>query len=209
VSNARSRLGSLFVCGNKSPHKDNFNGSKLNVVSIIKNVVASAAESEVGACFQNAQSGAPLRVTLAEWGHIQPPTPLGTDNSNVFGILNKTIKQKRSKAMDMRYHWLANRVRQKRFDVYWRPGREKLGDYHKKPHSAQHHRDIRELILHQANILQVLRGFAKLHPLPQPQLHARTYAETNPSAQRATQLRSVLTRVCSVSRQNLNTNTVP
>jgi hypothetical protein len=30
---------------------------------------------------------------------------------------------------------------------------------------------------------------------------ARTYAETNPSAQRATQLRSVLARVCSVSRQ--------
>jgi hypothetical protein len=46
-------------------------------------------------------------------------------------------------------------------------------------------------------------------PLPQPQLRARTYAETNPSAQRATQLRSVLARVCSISRQNLNTNTVP
>jgi hypothetical protein len=46
-------------------------------------------------------------------------------------------------------------------------------------------------------------------PLPQPQLRARTYAETNPSAQRATQLRSVLARVYSVSRQNLNTTTVP
>jgi hypothetical protein len=38
---------------------------------------------------------------------------------------------------------------------------------------------------------------------------ARTYAETNPSAQRATQLSSVLARVCSVSRQNRNTTTVP
>jgi hypothetical protein len=35
----------------------------------------------------------------------------------------------------------------------------------------------------------------KLRLLPQPQLRARTYAETNPSAQRATQLRSVLARV--------------
>jgi hypothetical protein len=49
----------------------------------------------------------------------------------------------------------------------------------------------------------------KLRPLPQPQLRAHIHAETNPSAQRATQLRSVLARVCSVSRQNLNTTTVP
>jgi hypothetical protein len=49
----------------------------------------------------------------------------------------------------------------------------------------------------------------KLSPLPQPQLCARTYAETNPSTQGSTQLRSVLACVCSVSRQNLNTITVP
>jgi hypothetical protein len=98
VSNARSRLGGLFLCGNKSPQEDNLNGSILNVASVIKNLVASADESELGACFQNAQSGAPLRVTLAELGHTQPPTPLRTDNSTPFGILNETIKQKRSKA---------------------------------------------------------------------------------------------------------------
>jgi hypothetical protein len=67
------------------------------VVSVIKNVVSSAAESELGACFKNSQSGAPLRVTLTELGHIQPPTPLRTDNSTAFGILNETIKQKMSK----------------------------------------------------------------------------------------------------------------
>jgi hypothetical protein len=49
----------------------------------------------------------------------------------------------------------------------------------------------------------------KLLPLPQPQLRACMNTQTNPSAQRATQLRSVLARVCSVSRQNLNTTTVP
>jgi hypothetical protein len=143
-------------CGDKSPQQDKLNGSILNVASVIKNVVASAAESEVGACFHNAQSGAPLRVTLTELGHIQPPTPLRTDNSTVFGILNETIKQKRSKSMDMRYHWLTDRVRQKQFDIYWRPGRENLDNYHTKHHSAQHHTDMRGLILHQANSLQVL-----------------------------------------------------
>jgi hypothetical protein len=92
--NTRSRLGGVFFCGNKSPQQDTINGSILNVPSVIKNVVASIAESEVGACFQNAQSGAPLRVTLTELGHIQPQTPLRTDNSTVFDILNETIKQK-------------------------------------------------------------------------------------------------------------------
>jgi hypothetical protein len=70
------------------------------VASVIKNVVDSVAESEVGACFQNTQSGAPLIITLIELGHKQPETPLRTDNSTAFGTLNETIK-KRSKAMDM------------------------------------------------------------------------------------------------------------
>jgi hypothetical protein len=192
VSNARSHLGGLFFCGDKSPQQDKLNGSILNVVSVIKNVVASAAVSEVGACFHNAQSGVPLRVTLTELGNIHPPTPLRTDNSTAFGILNKNVKQKRSKVMDMRYYWLTDRVRQKQFDVYWRPGRENLGDYHTKHHSAQHHKYMRGLILYHANSLQVLRGCVKLRPLPQPQLRARTYAQANPSAQRVTQLRSVL-----------------
>jgi hypothetical protein len=195
--------------GNKYPEQDTLNGSILNVAFVIKNVVASASESEVGACFHNAQSGAPLRVTLTELGHTQPPTPLRTYNSTAFGILNETIKQKRSKAMDMRYHWLTDRVRQKQFDVYWRPGRENLGDYHTKHHSAQHHKNMRGLILHQANSPQALRGCVKLLPLPQPSLRARTDARTNPSAQRATQLRSVLERMYAVSRQNQITTNVP
>jgi hypothetical protein len=131
-------------------------------------------------------------------GHTKSPTPFRTDNSTAFGILNETIKQKRSKAMDMIYHWLTDRVRQKQFEVYWQPGLENLGDYHTKHHSAQHHKDMRELILHQANSLQVLRGCVKLLPLPQLLLRACTDAQTNPSAHRATQVRSVLARVYAV-----------
>jgi hypothetical protein len=184
VSKAHSRLGGLFFCGEKHPQEDTLNGSILNVASVIKNVVASSAESEVGACFQNAQSGAPLGVTLAELGHIQPPTPLRTDNSTSFGILNKTIKQKRSKAMDMTYHWLTYRVRQKQFDVYWRPGHENLGDCHTKHHSAQHHKDMRGLILHHTNSLKVLRGCVKLPPpvTPLAYAHICTYISKRPES---------------------------
>jgi hypothetical protein len=45
VSNSRSRLGGLFFLGNKPPEQDKINGSIFNVASVIKNVVASAAES--------------------------------------------------------------------------------------------------------------------------------------------------------------------
>jgi hypothetical protein len=49
----------------------------------------------------------------------------------------------------------------------------------------------------------------KLLPLPQPPVRARMDARTNPSAQRATQLRSVLACVYAVSIQNQITTTVP
>jgi hypothetical protein len=81
VSKSRNRLGGLFYLGYNPPNQYKLNGSIMNVASVIKNVVASAAESEVGACFQNAQTAAPLHTTLLELGHKQPATPLRTDNS--------------------------------------------------------------------------------------------------------------------------------
>jgi hypothetical protein len=42
-------------------------------------------------------------------GHKQPPTPLQTDNSTADGVINGKIQPKRTKAMDMRFHWLRDR----------------------------------------------------------------------------------------------------
>jgi hypothetical protein len=56
---------------------------------------------------------------------------------------------------------------------------------------------------------RVINEAVRLLPLPQPPLRAHTDARTNPSAQRATQLRSVLARVYAVSRQNQVNTTVP
>jgi hypothetical protein len=71
VSKARSCLGGLFNLGYNSPNKYKLNGSILDVASVIRNMLASAAESEVGACFQNAQASAPLQITLMELGHTK------------------------------------------------------------------------------------------------------------------------------------------
>ena len=42
--------------------------------------------------------------TLNDLGHPQPPTTLVADNSTASGIANDTVKQRRSKAVDMRCH---------------------------------------------------------------------------------------------------------
>jgi hypothetical protein len=59
-------------------------------------------------------SAVPIWIILIELGHKQPAAPLLMDNSAAFEILDETIKQKWSKAMDMRYHWLTDRFRQKK-----------------------------------------------------------------------------------------------
>ena len=50
------------------------------------------------------QRACPLRIALAELGHPQPTagTPVYNDNSTTTGILNSTMRQKLSKAFDMK-----------------------------------------------------------------------------------------------------------
>ena len=96
---SRSRLGGYLFLGNKS--RIQFIGALLVLAKVIKNVMASAAEAEVGALYINAQEAVPMRQCLEELGHPQPATPLKMDKITAKGIINNTIKQKRSKAMDM------------------------------------------------------------------------------------------------------------
>jgi len=57
----------------------------LHVLSqIIQQVVASAAEAELGALFLNTQMACPICITLDVLGHLQPATPLQTDNSTAY-----------------------------------------------------------------------------------------------------------------------------
>ena len=84
--------------------------------------MSSVTEAEYRSCFNNGQKSAPMRVTLHEMGHLQPATPVQVDNLFAAGIVNNEIKQERSKAMDMRFHWIRNRINQGHYIVYWRPG---------------------------------------------------------------------------------------
>jgi hypothetical protein len=84
--------------------------------------MSSAAEAKLGSLYINAQKGVEIRIILDEMGHPQPPTPVQTDNSTADGIINLRVMLKRTKAMDMRFHWLCDRsVNQEQFRFFWRP----------------------------------------------------------------------------------------
>jgi hypothetical protein len=160
-SEARSRAGGHHFLSDKpnsQPAKPN--GPILNLAKILRNVMSSAAEAEVGALFLNAREGTVLRNTLEEMGHTQPPTPLQTDNSTANGIINGTVKQQRSKAIDMRFYWVRDRSNQGHFNVFWAPGRDNLGDYFTKHHPPSHHRLMRPIFLHEQHAIKprFLRG---------------------------------------------------
>ena len=61
------------------------------------------------------------------------------------------MKQKRSKAIDMRFYWIRDRVRQGQFRIFWRKGTMNRADYMTKHHPASHHRAIRSAYLHLPN----------------------------------------------------------
>jgi hypothetical protein len=124
------------------------NGAILVVSKVLKHVMSSAAEAEIGAVFLNAKEGAVLRTTLEELGHKDPPTPMETDNTTATGYSNGTIKQKRTKAMDMRFYWIKDRVKQGQFKIYWGPGYQNLAVYFTKHHSPAHHKRIRNVYIH-------------------------------------------------------------
>ena len=145
-SKARSRAGGHFFMSNDDAIPSN-NGAVLTVSQIIKAVMSSAAEAELGALFVNCREAIPARHVLEIMGHEQPPTPVQTDNTTALGVVNKNIASKRLKSMDMKLHWLRCRIAQKQFRRYWRPGPTNLGDYVTKHHAPIHHRAVRWMYL--------------------------------------------------------------
>jgi hypothetical protein len=144
---ARSRAGGYHYLGNGDINNPTMNGPIHVLAQIMKNVVSSAAEAEVGAAYINAQEACPMRQTLHDLGHHQPATPLQMDNECAHGILTGTVKQKRSKAIDMRFYWLCDRIEQGQFNLYWRPGATNLADYVSKHHAPSHDQDMRSMYL--------------------------------------------------------------
>ena len=70
----------------------------------MSNVMGLAAEAEIGAAYINGQEAVPIRTLLRKLGYSKPATPIQFDNSTANGFASNTIKQKRSKAIGMRFY---------------------------------------------------------------------------------------------------------
>ena len=97
-SKAHSRACGHFFMGWSPKDGDpiKLNGAFFTLCTILRFVVASAAEAELGALFLNCKEGIIFRLTLEELGHPQPRTPVHCDNATSGGIANNTVKRQRS-----------------------------------------------------------------------------------------------------------------
>ena len=74
--------------------------------------MSSAAETGIGTIHKHGKAAIPIRVALDEMGHKQDPNPLKTDNNTVEGFFSNTIRKKRYKAFDMKFHWVIDHIKQ-------------------------------------------------------------------------------------------------
>ena len=153
---ARSRAGGHFFLSNNATIPQN-NGAVLNIAHIIKHVMTSATEAELAALYIMAREAVYIRIILEEMGHPQPATPPQTDNAAADKICNGKITPKRTKAMDMRFHWLRDQECQEQFQIYWRPGKLNYANYWTKHHAAKHHQNVRKEFLTPHIVLEMLR----------------------------------------------------
>ena len=109
--------------------------------------MALATKNELYSAYINAKNSVPMQIKLKELVYQQIPTPIITKNSTTCGIANKTVKQTRSKDFHMRFYWLQDPIEQKRFIIFWRPGKPNTADYFAKFHLVTHQREMQSVFL--------------------------------------------------------------
>ena len=95
----------------------------------IPTVCGAASETEYAALYMNGQHAYFERVVLESLHHPQAATKIYADNKAAVGIATDSVKLRKSKDIDMRYHWIRDRVRQKVFDVIWAEGKGNDADF--------------------------------------------------------------------------------
>ena len=138
---ARTRIAGYFHLSdhpNITKHPK-LNGAILVECKTLHNVVSSSAESEVAGIYHNAGIAIPIRQTLQDLNHPQPPTPLKTDNLTATGFVYDNIQEKRSEAWDMHYYWLRDHLTQQQFNIFWEKGVNNDADYFTKHHAIKDH----------------------------------------------------------------------
>ena len=134
------------------------NGPVHNIATIIRNVMTSAADAEIGALYTNSRQAIQARKFLNELGHKQPPTSIQTENTTALGFVTKNLQPKAKKSTEMNYWFMRDWQDQKQFRYYWKPGKGNRSDYFTKHLCAAHHRQQRPTFLTPRKVLDALRA---------------------------------------------------
>ena len=145
VARSRSRAGGIAYYGWRNSRR--LNGAVYAKSTILDVVVASAAECEYGSLFLCARDLVWQRLIAAALGYPQAATDIHCDNSCAVSLANDTAVLAKSKAMDMRFHWIRDRVRQGHFNVTWVPGKDNIADFFTKALPISTHRRLVELLV--------------------------------------------------------------
>ncbi len=100
-----SQAGAHIFISKNNPFPKH-NGPIHSISQVMKFVMSSAAEAELGALYTTAKEMVPLQQTHIEMGWPQPCTPIQTDKSTAVGITNLIIVPQKTKSMDLRLWWL-------------------------------------------------------------------------------------------------------
>ncbi len=90
---AQSQLGGHFFLSSNTTVPPN-NGENLNPAHIIKNIASSATKADFAGLHIMALKALYIRIILEELGHVQPSTPLQTDNAMADGVINGKVQSK-------------------------------------------------------------------------------------------------------------------
>jgi hypothetical protein len=145
VPGARSRAG-VFAFFGWADDPTRLNGPTCCQSQVIDVVTGSAAETEYGALYIGGQNFANLRTISAAMRYPQNATIIFCDNTCAVGIANRTQKPSKSKAMDMRFHWIRDRIKQGQFRVLWAPGKSNIADFFTKALPVYEHQRVSGLL---------------------------------------------------------------
>ncbi len=109
-------------------------------------MVSFVVEAEYAALFAAARPGVEERRILADLGHPQPPIVISCVNECAIGLANRTVIPKMSKSLDMRFHWLRDRIDQGQFRMMFVPGLQNLADFFTKSLPVARHKVLAPFI---------------------------------------------------------------
>ena len=119
-SKGLSRAGSHVFLAEDEPIQI-WNGPILTIAQVIKLVMSSAVEDELGAIFITAKEIVPMRQNKTEMGWPKPPTHMHKEKSTAAVVANDTIVVRKTKSMDLRFHWLRCHKTSRQLCFYWAP----------------------------------------------------------------------------------------